>query len=95
MVNENDFYKLLNITPNATQEEIREAYKRRALEFHPDKNTNDTTHIFQAIKQAYETLCDEKRRFEYDADFDSKDNNDDDDDDDDEIFSTAKNNQMR
>jgi len=62
MINENDFYKLLNITPNATQEEIREAYKRRALEFHPDKNANDTTRIFQAIKQSYETLYDEKRR---------------------------------
>lgn len=104
MTNENDFYKLLNVTPNATQEEIREAYKRRALEFHPDKNTQDTTQIFQAIKKAYETLYDEKRRMEYDADADTdvnkNDNVDDnttaaDDGDDDEIFSTADNEQMK
>ena len=99
MTNENDFYKLLNVTPNATQEEIREAYKRRALEFHPDKNTQDTTQIFQAIKKAYETLYDEKRRMEYDADADTDLNKNDDDTtddgDDDEIFSTADNEQMK
>lgn len=93
VTNEKDYYKLLNINPNATQQEIREAYKRRAREFHPDKNTADTTRIFQAMKLAYETLYDEKRRMEYDVDTDF--DKDDDDEDADEIFSTTRNDQMR
>lgn len=76
----------MNVNSNATQQEIRDAYKRRAREFHPDKNTVDTTGIFQAMKLAYETLHDENRRMEYDAD-----TNFDKDEDDDEIFSTTEN----
>jgi curved DNA-binding protein CbpA len=93
VTDEKDFYKLLNINANATQQEIREAYKRRAREFHPDKNTADTTRIFQAMKLAYETLYDEERRMEYNADTDF--DRDDDDENADEIFSTAKDDQMR
>lgn len=94
VTDENDLYKLLNINAGATQQEIRDAYKRRAREFHPDKNTADTTRIFQTIKLAYETLYDEKRRMEYDADA-NLDRDEDDEEDGDEIFSTAKTDQMR
>ncbi|CAM4806709.1 unnamed protein product [Rotaria magnacalcarata] len=95
-INEKDFYKLLNVNPNATKEQIRQAYFRRAREFHPDKNTTaDTTRVFQSMKLAYETLSDEKRRMEYDADTDLDKNNEDDDNNDDEIFSTSKTNQMK
>ncbi|CAF4077500.1 unnamed protein product [Rotaria sordida] len=93
-INETDFYKLLNVNSNATKEEIRKAYFRRAREFHPDKNKNtSTTKLFQSMKSAYETLYDDKRRAEYDtdADFDQTDDNEDDD----EIFSASKNTQMR
>jgi curved DNA-binding protein CbpA len=80
----------LNVNPNATQEEIRAAYKLKAREFHPDKNTADTTRIFHAVKLAYEVLHDETNRMEYDEDFDV-----DKDDDVDKIFSTIKDGQMR
>ena len=80
----------MNLNASATQHEIRDAYKRRAREYHPDKNTTDTTRIFQAMKLAYETLSDEKRRMAYDADTDfDKDN------DDDEIFTTNSHDQPR
>ena len=86
----------MNVTPNATQEKFCEAYTRRALEFHPDKNTADTTRVFQAMKQAYATLYDQKRRMKYDADTDLNTNDDDDDNaDDDEILSTVNNEQMK
>ncbi len=93
IADEKDYYKILNINPNATQQEIREAYKRRAREFHPDKNTTDTTRIFQAMKLAYDVLYDEKQRMEYDADTDY--DKDTDEDDGDEIFSTTQNSTMR
>ena len=55
----NDYYKLLNITKNTTQEEIKIAYRKRAHELHPDKNKNtDTTEQFQKLNKAYETLSD-------------------------------------
>ncbi|CAF1601505.1 unnamed protein product [Didymodactylos carnosus] len=71
---------------------IRAAYKRRAREFHPDKNVNDTTSLFQAMELAYETLNDEKRRMDYDADADLEK---DDDNDADDIFSATTNELMR
>jgi curved DNA-binding protein CbpA len=80
----------LDVHSNATQEEIRAAYKRRACEFHPDKNTVDTTRIFQAVKLAYNVLCNETQRTEYDEDVDV-----DKDDDGDEIFSTIKDGHTR
>ncbi len=52
---EKDLHKLLNI-------KLNEAHKCRTHEFHPDKNTTDTTGILQAMKLANETLYDEKQR---------------------------------
>ena len=81
----------MDIGRNATKQEIREAYKRRAKEFHPDKNTHDTTRIFQAIKSAYDTLYDEKTRMEYEADVDFNDDNEEDD----EAQAAMKDTQMK
>jgi curved DNA-binding protein CbpA len=64
---------ILNITPNATQQQIRDAYKRAALKSHPDRVAADSperparTKKFQQINDAYYTLSDPTRRRDYDA----------------------------
>ncbi|KAL1631960.1 hypothetical protein SLS56_004165 [Neofusicoccum ribis] len=65
--------KILDISPKATQQQIRDAYKKAALKHHPDRVPADSperaarTKRFQQINDAYYTLCDPTRRREYDA----------------------------
>ena len=64
-----NYYNILNINKTATKEEIKTAYKKLALQHHPDKNqTNKEEHAekFKNISEAYEILSDEKKRYEYD-----------------------------
>jgi len=61
-----DLYKLLNINEDATDKEIRAAYKKMAGTYHPDKETGDEE-LFKAIKQAYEILINPAARQAYDA----------------------------
>lgn len=68
-----DYYKILEVAPTATQEEIRTAYKKAALKSHPDRVPSDDpsrparTKKFQRINDAYYTLSDASRRRDYDA----------------------------
>ncbi|KAF1815971.1 DnaJ chaperone [Eremomyces bilateralis CBS 781.70] len=68
-----DFYVALEIDPKATQQQIRDAYKKAALKHHPDRVPADSpqrqtrTKKFQEINDAYYTLSDPTRRREYDA----------------------------
>ena len=63
-----DYYVILGVTRNASQEEIKRAYYEAAQRLHPDKNKADgETEIFLEVQQAYETLSNPKRRKKYDA----------------------------
>lgn len=65
-----DFYELLEISPNANQEEIKLAYRKQCTRWHPDKNPNiDTTNRMQDINQAYLILKDEEAREKYDKEY--------------------------
>jgi len=62
-----DFYKILNINKDAKDKDIKKAYRKLALLYHPDKNkTNKNINKFHQIKLAYDTLIDKDKREEYD-----------------------------
>lgn len=60
-----DYYQILGVNENASQDEIRSAYKKLAMKNHPDRGGD--TKRFQEISQAYDTLSDDNKRQEYDA----------------------------
>jgi len=60
-----DFYKILEVDDNASQEEIKKSYRKLSLIHHPDKNPGDQGEKFKAISEAYETLGDPGKRNEY------------------------------
>ena len=66
--NQQDYYSLLGIPRDASQEEIKRAYFDAAQRLHPDKNTAaGETELFLGVQQAYETLSNPKRRAQYDV----------------------------
>jgi len=60
-----DYYQILNVNKNASQEEIKKAYRSLAMKHHPDRGGDQT--LFKDISVAYETLNDPQKRAEYDA----------------------------
>lgn len=62
-----DYYKTLGIPKGSNEEEIKKAYRRMALRFHPDKNKDaNAEEKFKEIAEAYEVLSDPKKRAVYD-----------------------------
>lgn len=63
-----DFYEILGISKNATAEEIKKAYRKKAIEFHPDKNpgNKEAEENFKKAAEAYEVLSDPNKKAKYD-----------------------------
>ena len=62
-----DYYTVLGVARNASGEEIRRAFRRKAMEFHPDRNKNpDAEERFKEINEAYQVLSDSGKRVQYD-----------------------------
>lgn len=63
-----DYYKILNVSKDASEQEIKKAYKARALETHPDRNPGDANaeSKFKEISEAYTILSDKEKRRRYD-----------------------------
>ncbi len=65
-----DYYKILGIATNATQEEIKKAYRSQSMRWHPDRNPGvDTTAKMQDINEAYNILKEATTRARYDAEY--------------------------
>lgn len=63
-----DYYKILDISKTATTAEVKKAYRKLAIKYHPDKNPNDKSAEakFKEVNEANEILKDDKKRKEYD-----------------------------
>lgn len=71
MANFDDLYEILGVSPQASAEEIRAAFRRQAREFHPDRFVGEARvraeQRFQRVTEAYNTLSDEEKRKRYDV----------------------------
>ena len=63
----NDYYKVLGVSKNATASELKSAYRKLAVQYHPDKNkSKEAEEKFKEINQAYEVLGNPQKRQQYD-----------------------------
>ena len=67
-VHRRDFYKILGVSKDSTTSQIKKAYRKLAVKYHPDKNPEDedAVHKFHDINDAYDVLQDEEKRKIYD-----------------------------
>ena len=65
----NDYYDILGVPRTATADEIKKAYRKLAVKYHPDKNPGDAAaeEMFKKINTAYDVLGDEEKRRQYDS----------------------------
>ncbi|KAL4792963.1 hypothetical protein BDV19DRAFT_367382 [Aspergillus venezuelensis] len=68
MVKDTKFYDILGVAPTATEAQLKTAYKKGALKYHPDKNPNnpEAAETFKEMSKAYEVLSDSQQRSIYD-----------------------------
>lgn len=63
-----DHYSKLGVSPAATADQIKAAYRKKAAQYHPDKNPSpDAAARFREVQEAYEVISDAERRKAYDA----------------------------
>ncbi len=62
-----DYYEVLGVSRRDTEEEIRKAFRKKAMEYHPDRNKSpDAEDKFKEVNEAYQVLTDSKKRDQYD-----------------------------
>src|SRR4051812_31810301 len=68
MATKRDYYEILGVPKNASAEDIKRAYRKLAVKFHPDKNPGDHTaeERFKELGEAYDVLMDDNKRAAYD-----------------------------
>lgn len=68
MAEKRDYYEVLEVSKTATQEEIKKAYRKKAIQYHPDKNpgNHEAEEKFKEAAEAYEVLSDQNKRARYD-----------------------------
>ncbi len=68
MADKRDYYEVLGVSKNADEAELKKAYRRLAMKYHPDRNSNDeeAENKFKEAKEAYDVLSDEQKRAAYD-----------------------------
>lgn len=68
MASRKDYYELLGVPRTATADEVKKAYRKLAMKYHPDRNPGDKTAetMFKELSEAYEILSDTKKRQQYD-----------------------------